>query len=117
MLISINNIQIASPDTYEVTVSDLDASANRSGNGTLFRDRIAVKRTIALSWLLISPEELSQLLNAVSDVFFSVEYLDPQTNSQKSGTFYVSDRTQGVAFKQSNGSYLWSNVSLSLVER
>ena len=117
MLISINGVGIASPDTYEVTISDLDASANRSGNGTLFRDRIAVKRTINLSWLSLSPAELSQLLTAVSPVFFSVVYLDPEMNALKSGTFYVSDRTQGVAMKQSDGTYTWANVSFSLVER
>ena len=117
MLISISGVEISAPDTYEVTISDLDASANRSGNGTLFRDRIAVKRTINLSWLFLSAEDLSRLLMAVSSVFFSVTYLDPQINALKSGTFYVSDRNQGVAMKQSDGTYQWANVSFSLVER
>lgn len=117
MLISISGVAIPSPDTYEVTISDLDASANRSGNGTLFRDRIAVKRTINLSWTFLTQIELSQILQAVSLVFFPVIYLDPQLGSLSSGTFYVSDRTQGVAIKQSDGSYKWGNVSFSLVER
>ena len=117
MLISINGTAVPSPDTYEVTISDLDASANRSGNGTLFRDRIAVKRTINLGWTSLTSIELSQLLQAVSAVFFAVTYLDPQLNSISSGTFYVSDRTQAVAIKQSDGSYKWGNVSFSLVER
>jgi hypothetical protein len=117
MLISIGGVSIPSPDAYEVTISDLDASANRSGNGTLFRDRIAVKRTINLSWTTLSSLELSQLLQALSPVFFSVTYLDPQVNGMTAGTFYVSDRTQAVAIKQSDGSYKWGNVSFSLVER
>lgn len=117
MLISISGTEIPCPDTYEVTISDLDSSANRSGNGTLFRDRIAVKRTINVSWLLIDAEELSHLLTAVSPVFFPVTYLDPQTNALKASTFYVSDRNQGVAIRQSDGSYKWANVSFSLVER
>ena len=117
MLISINGASVPSPDTYEVTISDLDASANRSGNGTLFRDRIAVKRTINIGWTSITSMELSQLLQAVSSVFFSVTYLDPEVNALRSGTFYVSDRTQAVAIKQSDGSYTWGNVSFSMVER
>lgn len=117
MLISINGTAIAAPDTYEVTISDLDASANRSGNGTLFRDRIAVKRTINVGWTFLTSLELSQILQAVSPVFFTVTYLDPQLNALISGTFYVSDRTQAVAIKQSDGSYKWGNVSFSLVER
>lgn len=117
MLISINGTDIPSPDTYEVTISDLDASANRSGNGTLFRDRIAVKRTINLGWTLLTSTELSQILQAVSPVFFAVTYLDPQLNALSAGNFYVSDRPSSVAIKQSDGSYKWGNVSFSLVER
>lgn len=117
MLISIGGIEMPSPDTYEVGISDLDASANRSGNGTLFRDRIAVKRTINLGWTSLTATELSQILQAVSPVFFAVIYLDPQLNNLTAGTFYVSDRTQAVAMKQSDGSYKWGNVSFSLVER
>ena len=117
MLISINGASVPSPDTYEVTISDLDASANRSGNGTLFRDRIAVKRSLNIGWAYLTASELSQVLQAVSPVFFAGTYLDPQLNALTSGTFYVSDRTQGVAIKQSDNSYKWGNVSFTLVER
>ena len=117
MLITINGVQVASPDSYRVTIADLDASANRSGNGTLFRDRVAVKRTIEMSWLLLDAQELSVLLTNVSSVFFPVIYLDPQTNSLNSGNFYVSDRNAGVAVKQEDGSYVWRDVAFSLVER
>lgn len=116
-MIKINNVQVASPDVYEVTVADLDSSANRSGNGTLFRDRVAVKTTIDLAWAVLSAQDLSVLLTNVSSVYFPVTYLDPVTNSMKDGTFYVSDRKQGVAIKNSNGSYTWKGVGFSLVER
>lgn len=116
-MISINGTQIAAPDTYKVTIADLDASANRSGNGTLFRDRVAVKRTIEMSWLFLDPQELSVLLNSVAEVFFSVTYLDPQANGYKIGTFYVSDRNAGIAVKNEDGSYTWRDVAFSIVER
>lgn len=117
MLISVNGFMLPAPDTYEVTVSDLDASANRSGNGTLFRDRIAVKHTIDLGWVLLTSSELSQILQAVSPVFVSVTYFDPQLGGLTAGTFYASDRKQSVAMKQSDGSYKWANTAFSLVER
>lgn len=116
-LIKIDGTELPSPDTYQVTISDLDASANRSANGTLFRDRVAVKRTIDLSWALLPPSDHSSLLQKVSSVFFTVAYYDPQTNSTRSGTFYVSDRKSGIAIKQSDGTYKWRDVSFSLVER
>lgn len=116
-MLTINGTKVAAPDTYEVTIADLDASANRSGNGNLFRDRVAVKRTINVSWLLMSGKDLSTLLNSVSSVFFPVTYFDPQTNSTKTGTFYASDRPAGIAVKNSDGSYTWRNIAFSLIER
>lgn len=116
-MITINGVQVTAPDTYTVTIADLDASANRSGNGTLFRDRIAVKRTIDVSWLFLTPQELSVLLNSVSAVFFPVIYLDPELNGLRTGTFYVSDRKAGAAVRNADGSYTWRDVGFSLVER
>ena len=117
MLISVNGVQLPAPDTYEVTIADLDASANRSGNGTLFRDRIAVKRSITLGWTFLTSSELSQVLQAVSPVFFVAIYLDPEIGTMRTGTFYVSDRPAAVAIKQSDGSYRWRDISFSIIER
>lgn len=116
-MLTINGVKVAAPDMYSVTIADLDASANRSGNGTLFRDRVAVKRTIEVSWTQIKAADLSVLLTNMSSVFFPVTYLDPETSTLKSGTFYVSDRNAGVAIKNRDGTYIWSGVSFSLIER
>ena len=116
-MLTINGVVIPAPDAYKVTIADLDASANRSGNGTLFRDRVAVKRTIEVSWLFLNSQDLSVLLTNMSSIFFPVTYLDPQSNSQRAGTFYVSDRNAGIAVKNKDGSYMWRDVSFSLVER
>lgn len=116
-MVSINGVPVPPPDTYEVVISDLDASANRSANGTLFRDRVAVKRTINMSWLLLDSSELSRLLNSVSPVFVTVAYLDPLLNGMRTGEFYSADRPQGVAVKNADGSYKWRDISISLIER
>lgn len=116
-MLIINGVQVTAPDVYKVTIADLDSSANRSGNGTLFRDRVAVKRTIEVSWYMMSGQDLSVLLSNMKSVFFPVTYLDPETNSQKTGTFYVSDRPAGVAIKNPDGSYRWKEVAFSLIER
>lgn len=115
-MLTINGTSLPAPDTYEVVISDLDASANRSGNGTLFRDRVAVKRTINASWFSMSSQDLKTLLKAMTSTFFPVKYVDPQ-EGLITKTFYVSDRNAGIAIKMSDGSYRWSGVSFSLVER
>ncbi|MGG7215285.1 DUF6711 family protein, partial [Clostridium nigeriense] len=60
-MININGVQIATPKTYEATVSDLDGESNRNANGELVRDRIAVKRKLNLEWGPLKQSEIQTL--------------------------------------------------------
>ncbi|MFR4588743.1 MAG: DUF6711 family protein, partial [Streptococcus lutetiensis] len=77
-MLKINGVAIATPKVYEVTVQDLDGETNRNANGDMIRDRIAVKRKLNLEWQPLSQSEISTLLTAVSGVFFTVTFPDPQ---------------------------------------
>ena len=77
-MIKINGVAIATPKIYEATVSDLDGESNRNAAGQLIRDRIAVKRKLNLEWGPLSQSEIAPILNAVSGVFFTVTFPDPQ---------------------------------------
>ncbi|WP_289128098.1 DUF6711 family protein [uncultured Clostridium sp.] len=114
-MIKINGVAIATPKTFEVTVSDLDGESERNANGQLIRDRIAVKRKINLEWSPLTQAESSKLLNAVSDVFFTVEFPDPQLGII-SKTMYVGDRTT-PAYSYINGVIKWSGLKMNFVER
>ena len=39
-MLSINGVAIATPKSFEVTISDLDGESNRNANGEMIRDRI-----------------------------------------------------------------------------
>lgn len=56
------------------------------------------------------------ILNAVSPVFFSVTYMDPQDNANKTGTFYCGDRKCGMLDFQ-NSVPRYKDVGFSLIER
>lgn len=114
-MIKINGVAIATPKTYEVTVSDLDGNSDRNANGQLIRDRIAVKRKINLEWAPLTQAESSELLNAVSDVFFTVEFPDPQLG-MISKTMYVGDRTT-PAYSYVDGVIKWSGLKMNFIER
>ena len=47
-MLKINGVTIVTPKGYEVSISDIDGETNRNANGTLIRDRIAVKRKLNL---------------------------------------------------------------------
>ena len=118
MQIKINNIEIATPSEFSVTVSDLDngESTVRTADGTLNRDRVAVKRQIDLTWPALTWSQTSTLLQAMSNVFFEVYYPDPMTGAYTTKTFYAGNRPVPVAIPKGND-IVWGNVKVTLIER
>ncbi len=114
-MIKIDSAQIPTPSTYQIGIQDL-SKAERNARGTMIVERIATKRKLELSWKYLDRGQLQQLLAAVSPVFFTVEYPDPQTNAVNTGTFYAGDRTTG-AMDYQGGLVRWVDVKFNLVER
>ncbi|WP_211135149.1 DUF6711 family protein [Clostridium paraputrificum] len=114
-MIKINGVAIATPKIYEATVSDLDGESNRNAAGQLIRDRIAVKRKLNLEWGPLSQSEIALILNAVSGVFFTVTFPDPQLGIITK-TMYVGDRT-APAYQYINKEVKWSGLKLNLIEK
>ena len=116
-MISINGVKVATPKTYEPTISDFDGESNRNANGDLIRDRIAVKRKLNLEWGLLTQSEISKILNAVSDVFFTVTFPDPQLG-MITKTMYVGDRTAPAYFFDKNTQTVkWQGLKMNFIER
>jgi hypothetical protein len=114
-LIKIDGVEIPTPKEYLIGIQDI-SKAERNANGTMIIERIATKRKISVAWDYLDKDKLSQLLNAVSPVFFTVDYIDPQDNGSKSGTFYCGDRNCGmIDFK--NGVPRYKDVKFDIVER
>lgn len=114
-MIKVNGVDIPTPSDYSVSIMDI-SKAERNANGTMIMERIATKRKLELMWKYLSQGDLAKVLTAVSPVFFTVEYLDPQTNSRRTGTFYAGDRTTG-AMDYQNGKIRWKDIKFNLVER
>ncbi len=114
-MIKINGAEIPTPTDYQVGIMDI-SKAERNAAGTMVIDRIATKRKLELAWKYLSKSDLSQVLTAVSPVFFQVEYVDSQTNSNKTGMFYAGDRNCG-AMDFINGQIRWKDIKFSLIER
>ncbi|WP_286904268.1 DUF6711 family protein [Clostridium sp. UBA1652] len=114
-MIKVNGVDIATPKVFELSITDLDGESNRNGNGELIRDRIAVKRKISLEWPTLTQSESQTLLNAVSSVFFTVTYPDPQLG-MVTKTMYVGDRTS-PAYQFINGEVKWSGLKMNFIEK
>ena len=114
-MITINGTKIAVPKSYQVTVSDIDGESNRNANGELIRDRIAVKRKLEMEWGPLSQDEISTLLTAVEDTFFSVIFPDPKEGIVTK-TMYVGDRTAPM-YCFTNGEGKWTNLKMNFIEK
>jgi len=114
-MIKINGVALPISSDYTVSIMDI-SKANRTAAGTMIIDRIATKRKIELNWKHLSKEELAFVLSKVSDVFFTVEYIDPETNSNKTGTFYCGNRSCG-AMDYIDGNIRWKDIRFNLIER
>lgn len=114
-MIKINGVVIPAPSDYGVAIQDI-SNAERNAKGTIIIERIATKRKISMTWQYLSSDDLSNILTLVSPVFFCVEYIDPQDNGTKSGTFYSGDRnSNGIGIK--NGKMHWKDTKFDLIER
>ena len=88
-------MEIADPQTLTWDIYDLDAEdgAGRNQQGEMFRDRVADKRKLNCTWSPMDNNEISTLLQAMDDEFFTLTYPDAHDGGYRTGTFYVGDRS------------------------
>lgn len=113
----LNGVTVKTPSAMSVSISDFDGETTRNAKGDLIRDRIGVKKKVSCEWSYLTQSEASEILNAVTNVFFSVTYLDP-ASGMTTKTMYVGDRTAPLYRYGNGGSHiLWENLKMNFIER
>lgn len=115
-MLKVNGVAIATPKVFKVDINDLDGETNRNAKGELIRDRIATKRKLNCEWAPLEMAEISSLLKAVKDEFFSIEYPDPMDGIVVTKTFYVGDRSAPM-YSCADGVVKWQGVSMNFIEK
>lgn len=116
-MLKINGVVIATPKSFEVGIQDIDGESNRDANGNMHRDRITIKRKLDLEWGPLTQNQISILLNAVSSVFFTVTFPDPQLG-MVSMTMYVGDRTTpAYKYDTVTNTVKWQGLKMNFIER
>lgn len=116
-MLKINGVAITTPFSFKVDIMDLDGESNRNAKGELIRDRIAVKRKLECEWAPLTMSEISTLLKAVQDVYFTVEYPDPMQGATVTKTFYVGDRSAPALYIDKSGKMLWKGLTMNFIEK
>ncbi|REK69346.1 DUF6711 family protein [Paenibacillus paeoniae] len=120
MLLKINTVEIAAyPAEFSCTVLDLDdaESTERTANGSLNRDRVAVKRQVEMTFPPLPWPKMSKLLTQMRDSFFDFYYPDPMTGKYETKNMYVGNRPAPVALDGDDGELWWGQLSITLTER
>lgn len=117
-LLQIEYVSLPAPTVLQPGIQDLDSGdgSGRNQNGTMFRDRIAVKRSIHCEWGVLSRREMSDLLELMSAPSFYLTYPDPQTGQLETITVYVGDRTPAMCSVISDTDWQWTGLSVDFVE-
>lgn len=115
-MIKVNGTTIKTPQKLSVGIYDVSKNADRNAQGTILIDRVAVKRKLEMEWGALTNAQISALLSAVTAVFFSVTYPDPQTGGDITITCYVGDRTAPV-HRMIDGVPMWEGLKMNFIER
>lgn len=119
MKIKINGVSPpVQPSKFEPSIMDLDnaETTTRTADGTLSRDRIAVKRTFNVEWPAMRWDHMSTILTMMKDEFVDIEYPDPETGRYETKTFYAGNRVTDVAFER-NGELWWKGLQVPITEQ
>ena len=103
------------PSELKVGVQDI-VKAERNTKGNMIKEMIATKAKLEISYKFLSAAQISTVFTAVGANFFTVTYLDPVTNANRTATFYSGDRTAGV-MDFINGVPRYNDVKFNLIEK
>lgn len=115
-MLTINGTKVEAPVEMSVGITDIDVESNRNANGTMVRNRVAIKRKIECKWGLLTTSQISSILSSCSGVSFSISYLDPQIGSITTKTFYPGDRTAPILVQDDNRGWVWKDLKINFVE-
>ena len=104
------------PSPTEITPSMYDITeGERDSTGTMHIDLIATKYKLQLKWGVLSKDELSNILQKIKPITFSVTFDDPESGIEKTITVYKGDRTMPVLFFK-DGTPYYKDFSVNLIE-
>lgn len=101
-IISVDGVSLpVTPSSFSWTQEDLsNASAGRSEDGVMHKNRIGMIRSAQLEWRNLPIETMQAIINMFRPEYIMVVYIDPATglgyNYRRREVFYVGNRSVTV---------------------
>lgn len=114
----INMIPYTKYQGFKWQRADVDSpDSGRTLDGKLHRGRVATKIRLDVECRLLTTEEASSVLSAISPEWVSVTYTDPMEGSNVTKTMYANNNPALFCQRHANGEELWSGITFPLVEQ
>lgn len=98
--------------------ADVDGpNAGRTLDAEMHRDRIATKIRWDITCRPMTSEDLSKVLMLIEPEYVTLDYIDPVTNSEKSGTFYSNNVPANFLMVSKSGVEYWAGVTFPLIQK
>lgn len=107
------------PQEYTPEIYDVDAATTgRNAAGTMIRDRVARKHKFNYKWAALSQSELSEILDAIQGVGFTLTTADPETGAKTNYTVYPGNRSMPVYWYPTpqSTSWMYQTLAANLIE-
>lgn len=98
--------------------NDVDGpNAGRSMQGTMIRDRRAIKIRLDVTCRPLYNDEVPVVMKAILPEFVTVKYTDPMEGVEVTKTMYSNNIPAQYQFKDSLGREVWGGITFPLIER
>ena len=111
---------LPNPSEMEWQVYDLDAggSTGRTLDGSMQRDRVAIKATLVMSFPPMVASDMQKVLDLIKNQFFYCKYFSLRTGAVRTALMYVGDRSAKAYYKYtSDGSDLYTDIKFNFIEK
>lgn len=115
----INGKKLPSPSKANPKISGLQIFAKRTDDGLLHKETITYKRTVVLTYDVLTDDEYKSILNLIItdpiSEYFTLKYKDPQKGITTITCF--ANEFEGDLYSAIFYNGLWRNVPFNCVER
>lgn len=98
--------------------ADVDGpNAGRTLDGTMIRDRRAIKIRWDVTCKPLTAQQLSTVLTLIQPEFVTLRYLNPVTNTITTGQFYANNFPVQFSMITKSGVEYWTGLTFPLVQK
>lgn len=111
---------LPNPSEMEYQVYDLDAggSTGRTLDGSMQRDRVAIKEKLVMIFPPMLAEDMNKVLGLIADQFFYCKYYSLRTGGVRTAIMYVGDRSAKAYYRfTADGSDMYTDIKFNFIEK